>query len=412
MIKPLSLFSRFGVELEYMIVDKDSLEVLPIADKIIYDVEDEFVSDVERGKIAWSNEIVLHVIELKTNGARKSLKGLSNDFQTNIKEINQLLNKYNAMLLPGGTHPFMDPSKSTKLWPHDNNSVYESYNRIFDCRGHGWSNLQSTHLNLPFANDKEFEKLHAAIRFLLPVLPAITASTPIIDGKKSGFADTRLEVYRNNQKKIPSIAGKIIPERVYSKSDYEKLILNRIYKDISPYDPQKILQYEWLNSRGAITRFDRYTIEIRTIDSQESPIAEVAIVAFVVEILNCIINEKWSKLSDIKDWHEDDLYKLLINSIKDGENSVIKNRDYLKNWGISGTETLSREFWANIFESVYSDADDEVKKLLEPVKLIIERGTLSKRILKALGDDFSHSNIINVYSTLADCLRKNILFLN
>ncbi|HAL85576.1 MAG TPA: hypothetical protein DCM31_01010, partial [Deferribacteraceae bacterium] len=36
-----------------------------------------------------------------------------------------------------------------------------------------------------------------------------------------------------------------------------------MYRDIAPYDPECILQEEWLNSRGAIARFDRKAIEIR-----------------------------------------------------------------------------------------------------------------------------------------------------
>ncbi|MBK9976184.1 MAG: hypothetical protein IPP14_15545 [Planctomycetes bacterium] len=71
-------------------------------------------------------------------------------------------------------HPFFDPMTETKLWPLSNNVVYETHNRIFDCRGHGWSNLQSTHLNLPFANDTEFARLHAAIRMILLILPALS----------------------------------------------------------------------------------------------------------------------------------------------------------------------------------------------------------------------------------------------
>jgi len=38
-----------------------------------------------------------------------------------------------------------------------------------------------------------------------------------------------------------------------------------------------VLQNEWLNSRGAIARFERDTIEIRVLDSQETPAAELAI---------------------------------------------------------------------------------------------------------------------------------------
>jgi hypothetical protein len=89
------------------------------------------------------------------------------------------------MLLPTGAHPLMDPFTETRLWPHEHKEIYNLYNRIFDCRGHGWSNLQSTHLNLPFSGDAEFKKLHAAIRLLLPLIPALSASTPLLDGKNA-----------------------------------------------------------------------------------------------------------------------------------------------------------------------------------------------------------------------------------
>ena len=71
--KPLHLFEAYGVEMEYMIVKNDTLEILPITDKVIYDVAGKFDSDVELEDMAWSNELVLHVIELKTNGPAKSL---------------------------------------------------------------------------------------------------------------------------------------------------------------------------------------------------------------------------------------------------------------------------------------------------------------------------------------------------
>ena len=191
---PLHLFEGFGVELEYMIVQRGNLRVLPITDKLIYDEVGAYLSDVEFGDIAWSNELVLHVVELKTDGPARSLVGLSEKFQRHVQKINGMLAKYDAMLLPTGAHPLMNPYTDTQLWPHEHNAIYEAYNRIFDCRGHGWANLQSTHLNLPFADDEEFGKLHAAIRILLPLIPAISASSPILDGKVTGLQDTRLEV--------------------------------------------------------------------------------------------------------------------------------------------------------------------------------------------------------------------------
>ena len=41
-------------------------------------------------------------------------------------------------------------TRETRLWPHGNRAVYETYDRIFGCSGHGWANLQCIHMNLPY----------------------------------------------------------------------------------------------------------------------------------------------------------------------------------------------------------------------------------------------------------------------
>ena len=113
-----------------------------------------------------------------------------------------------ARLMPTGMHPWMNPRAETVLWPDDGSSIYESYDRLFDCRSHGWSNLQSMHINLPFADDEQFARLHAATRLVLPLLPALAASSPVVDGKPTGLMDYRLEAYRTNQARMPSITGR------------------------------------------------------------------------------------------------------------------------------------------------------------------------------------------------------------
>jgi len=409
MKKHLGLFEGFGVELEYMVVDKDSLRVKPIVDEVIKEVAGKYVSDYEDGEIAWSNEIVLHVIELKTNGPSNSLVGLDKKFHQHVKRINKILEKYNSELLPTGAHPFYDPDLETKLWPHENNPVYESYNRIFNCKGHGWSNLQSTHINLPFANDEEFGKLHAAIRILLPLIPAIAASTPILDGNYTGYLDSRLEVYRKNQIKIPSITGKVIPEQVFSKAHYKERILNKIFNDISPYDSEGILQYEWLNSRGAIARFDRNTIEIRVVDIQENTKADLAIVGLSSLLLKELINERNVSLKELQKFHEDDLSEIFLNTIKYAENTLITNLSYLEVFGIK-EEVTANELWQHIFESIVFESSIISDKELEPIKTILHKGTLATRIKKSLGDDLSYNNIIEIYKQLSLSLISNEMF--
>src|SRR5205823_857916 len=137
----------------------------------------------------------------------------------------------------------------------------------------------SMHINLPFADDDEFARLHAAIRLVLPLIPALAASSPIVEGHATGLMDYRLEVYRNSQQCIPSITGYVIPETIGSYRSYQEQVLQPIYQDIAPHDPRGVLRHEWLNSRGAIARFDRHAIEIRVADAQECPLADVAIAA-------------------------------------------------------------------------------------------------------------------------------------
>jgi len=83
-----------------------------------------------------------------------SLSGLAGAFQADVRRIDEILAPHGARLMPTGMHPWMDPQRETHLWPHEYSPVYEAFDRIFSCKGHGWSNLQSAHLNLPFQGDR------------------------------------------------------------------------------------------------------------------------------------------------------------------------------------------------------------------------------------------------------------------
>ena len=262
------LFEAIGVEMEYMIVDNSSLDVLPIADKLMKAATGEVSGEAEMGELAWSNELVLHVIELKTNGPVQSLNGLATTFSDHVDRINDLLAPYNGCLLPTAVHPWMNPLTETRLWPHECGPIYQAFNRIFNCSGHGWSNLQSTHINLPFAGDEEFGRLHAAIRLLLPIMPALTASSPIIDAKIDSHLDSRMRFYCTNSVRVPEVGGVTIPEPVFTEKDYRDQIFAPMFEAIRPLDKEGVLAYEFLNSRGAIARFERGAIEIRVLDIQ------------------------------------------------------------------------------------------------------------------------------------------------
>ncbi|MFC6999657.1 carboxylate-amine ligase [Rufibacter roseus] len=407
--KKLGLFAGYGVEMEYMIVDRDTLQVRPIADEVLKMEAGEITSDVERGEMAWSNELVLHVLELKTNGPAKELHRLPLLFHQEVLRINEILAPMNAMLLPTGAHPFMNPYKETKLWPHEASEIYEAYNRIFDCRGHGWSNLQSTHVNLPFSNDDDFGRLHAAIRLILPLIPALSAASPLLDGVVSGLLDTRLEVYRKNQQKIPSIAGQVVPEAVFSEKEYGEHIFGPIFKAIAPYDPDGVLQDEFLNSRGAIARFSRGAIEIRIIDNQECPLADVSIVTLVTEVLKYLTQQRWSSYPQQQNIKTEQLASVFLSSLKTGPETAIKQPELLQLFGLNRSQCTIKELWQHLWEQV-KHSDAFTPELTSAVEVILSEGCLAQRLLRGLGQNPDLEQIKSVYLKLANCLQQNQMF--
>ena len=418
------IWERFGVEMEFMIVDRDTLNVLPRADVPLgKDKDGNQLSDIEYDDIGLSNELVSHVLEFKCAHPKSTFDGLGKRFFHEIRRANKKLEKINAMLLPSACHPFMDPAEM-QLWPYDCLDIYQTYDRIFNCKGHGWANLQSTHLNLSFDGDEEFGELHAAIRLLLPLIPAIAASSPYLDGKYTGYRDARIEVYRHNQDKVPEITGQVIPEQAYSYDEYNKMIFDKVKKAIAPYDTEHLLNHFFLNSRGAIARFDRGAIEIRLVDIQECPNADIAIVELEIATLKAIVNGKFAASREnasaansvphtLKEYREflrnfdtTRLAELLAKTTKDAENAVIDWPEFLAVFGMDSAVTAG-DIWKHIYSVVKNDLTEVSQSVMEKM---LERGTLSSALYKVLGDAPAHEAFVTEYKKLADCLAHNRLY--
>lgn len=406
--RPRHLFEGVGIELEYMIVDRNSLAVRPLADCLLRDAAggdaDEFQADET---ITWSNELVAHVIELKNPCPADDLEHLARSFHGQLQNINARLEPYGACVLGTGAHPFMDPLTETRLWPLGYNEIYQRYNRIFDCRGHGWSNLQSAHVNLPFCGDEEFRRLHAAVRFVLPLLPALAASTPLLDGRLTGRMDSRLEAYRLNQRRIPEITGRVIPEAVRSAQEYHDRILAPMYRAVAPFDPEGILQEEWLNSRGAIARFERDAIEIRVIDMQECPAMDMALCRLITETIKLLAQERWAAVAALEQWSEERLEELLLQTIRDGGSAVISDSAYLRCFGLPGDRPVPA---GRLWQAVIAALERELRPWMPQLSVLTRQGSLAERIVRSLGPAPDHGAIVQVYRQLARCLREGAPF--
>ena len=382
-----------------MIVDRESLAVRPLADRLLRALAERDASP----RVGWSNELVRHVVEVKNACPARDLASLPACFREAIATANAILSAEHAQLMPTAMHPWMDPRRETALWDGD---VYRAYDRIYGCNGHGWANLQSMQVNLPFATDSEFARLHAAIRLVLPLLPAIAASSPIVDGAPSGLLDFRLDAYRRICAVTPSVPGRVIPETVETRAEYDAKVLRPMYAELAPRDPDGVLAHEWLNARGAIARFDRGAIEIRVIDAQECPQVDLAIAAATANVVRSLYDGRYAPLDEQQAIGTDVLHDTLVASIRDGDEAVVDDVEYLHALGMPTSSCVARDVWASLLR----DVDGEDAWWQPTIDAILREGPLARRILRAIGADPDRARIAGVYRALCGCLADGRMF--
>jgi gamma-glutamyl:cysteine ligase YbdK (ATP-grasp superfamily) len=384
-----------GPEHEFSIVN-DELEALPIVDKIIKDFHGRVVNFVEQPSFTFGKELQLHVMEFKPNAPFKTPMEFEETMQEAILTIQDFLQRrFHARLLGTGMHPLLELDE-TGIWPHRHRQIYEAYSKIFNLRRHGWLNIQSFHLNLPYSNEESGILVNNTLANMCPYLSAISASSPIYEGRLRDRVDNRLYFYKQNQKEIPSVTGDVIPEYTSSFSQYKTNIIGKYSDDLSRAGADKlVLNKEWVNSRGVIFRFDRRAIEIRIMDEQECIKSDVALSCFIRAVLRGLMNQEPEFLP----------HTVLVQDL----NAIIIN-------GLSASvhhphgETARRvcEYYYNI---ALGNATADEKKYLPIVQRRIECGNLSEILRERVEKKSQRTDlrevIIDTYSELAENLAKN-----
>jgi carboxylate-amine ligase len=172
-----------------------------------------------------------------------------------------------------------------------------------------------------------------------------------------------------------------------------------------------LLQDEFLNSRGAIARFSRNAIEIRVLDVQECPKADLAICALVVEVLKLLCQEHWTPLKSQQSWEVGPLEAIFLAAIKEGQKTAINDPDYLAVFGLEDTGNCTlRHLWRHLHHAVCQESPAFAQEHGEAINHILLEGTLAKRILNSLKENLSPLRLKAVYAELCDCLRENRLF--
>ncbi|MCX8177868.1 MAG: glutamate-cysteine ligase family protein [Candidatus Bathyarchaeota archaeon] len=388
-----------GPEHEFSIVGED-LKPLPIADKVIKDFHGRIVNFVRQDRFTFGKEMQLHVLEFKPNKPFKSPRIFEETMHKAVLRIIDFLEKrYGACLLGTGMHPLLR-LEETSIWPHRHREIYHAYGEIFNLKQHGWLNIQSFQLNLPYSSEEKAIQLHNLLTNVCAYIPAISASSPLYEGKLGEYVDNRLHFYMENQKEIPSITGSIIPEYIHSFRQYKDEIIGGYSRDLAKAGAHRCLLYkEWVNSRGVILRFERKAIEIRILDEQECIKSDVALSCFFRALLRGLLKEKPQLLPT------ETLVRDFQKVIKEGLNAKVSHPQ----------GPTARHVCKHFLKIAYANAGEDEKEYLSIVQRRIEDGSLSELIRENLikrtqKADFNEA-IIDVYSKLLKSLRENSPFL-
>jgi hypothetical protein len=193
------------------------------------------------------------------------------------------------------------------------------------------------------------------------------------------------------------VTGRVVPEVVMSAADYQTVVLDPIRRDVAPHDVEGILDAEWVNARGAIVRFVRDSIEIRVLDIQETPAADLAIAAIAVEAVRLLTDEAFGTLPEQEALQMDDLESVLNFAIDDGDGPV--TGALAKCFGAHRAETVM-DVWRHIADVV--DVDEHAR----PLEHIFRHGCLANRILAAV----ETRPLEAVYRDLCDALVSGRMF--
>jgi gamma-glutamyl:cysteine ligase YbdK (ATP-grasp superfamily) len=341
------------------------------------------------------------VLELKGRKPFHSPKDFEETLQEAVMMVSDFLkSKFQATLLGTGMHPFIKISEA-KIWCHRHRSIYRTYERIFNVRQHGWLNIQAFQLNLPYGGRRKAAAFHNTLTNILPYLPAISAASPIYEGRFGAYVDNRMHFYKLNQKEIPSLVGDVIPEYTNSLEEYRKDVIGKYSEELARAEADKCIQnVDWINSRGITFRYDRHAIEIRILDEQECIKSDVAISCYIRAALRGLLSD----IDEARFLPHELLVKDFNSVIKFGLNAKVQHPK----------GHTARAVCEYLYRVASDNALDEEKSYLSIMKRRIDEGNLSETIAtrvkqKAQKTDL-HEAILGVYLNLVRSLRNNTPF--
>jgi len=257
-----------GIEIEAQLIEKKSSNLINVAEEIVNEYGDE-----ERVK----HELYLSTVEvtsspaLDTNDTYKELSEI-------LKKVLEIANKNGTGIISSGTHPFAlyEDQKITQVNPR-----YQEFAETY-----GWAVLRlltfGMHVHVGIDSKEKAVAVHDEIRKYLPLILALSTSSPFWRGRDTELYCTRLSVFQG----LPNTG---LPEPYHKWEEYEQSLQTLVKAGV--IKPDVAFRQVWKDVR---IHPEYGTVETRIADSMPC-LKDTIAVATLVQALCIKIGQDWEE---------------------------------------------------------------------------------------------------------------------
>ncbi len=403
----------FQLSLHFALVGWTSLDVLPLADEVLsLRCEGERLRRVQEGNVIWKNIGPRHHLAIGSAHGFDTPLAAQEFFAAQAETLAQEASRVEGKLMAGGMHPWFR-AEDVEMWPHGGASQDTAMHELFGTARHGWANQHGLDLALPFGSEAEFGPLYAALRFLQPLLPTLSAASPIAEGAIGPAHQCRVAARHDLVCSRPDFARtsvqRHVPPALDSLGAFENLVAEPLRAALRGQGLAATLTPSQVSAGGLWADAKAQHIAIRMLDGQECVSASVAVVAAVQALVNLVTYDSSVPSAELDVWPAARLDELAQNSIVDGGSAIVRDQDYLRAWGFpEGNRCRVQELLQFLWEDKLASKFDQT--LAPYLETIVMEGTLASRILKALPPRWNDEALFLVYRNVAKCLGENASF--
>jgi len=171
-----------GVEIELQLVDKNTLDLKNIASKVLADVDKKFSDNIKC-------ELIESMIEINTNIC-SNIEEVDKDIKQTLNHLEEILTNHSAGFSCTSLHPF---AKGKNQIVSDN-PRYKRIMRELQIVGKNFIS-QGLHVHIGIDDREKAMQVNNALRIYLPLLLALSTSSPFFEGEDTGLHSYRTKLF-------------------------------------------------------------------------------------------------------------------------------------------------------------------------------------------------------------------------